>query len=282
MKVIKIVSELRAVIKEAKRLGKTVGLVPTMGFLHEGHLALMKKAKDGTDVVVTSIFVNPTQFSANEDLDSYPKDIKRDMELTQEAGVDYLFIPSVEEMYPEGYSTYVKVEGNITEQLCGITRSHHFRGVATIVTKLFNMVLPDYAYFGQKDAQQVIVIEKMTRDLNMDINIVACPTVREEDGLAMSSRNKYLSSSEREKAVILSKSLFEVEKKINNGERDATALRNYIVEQIKSVKEADIDYIEVVNAETLHKIKTLKGDVLIAMAVFFGKTRLIDNIRVQI
>ncbi|GAE89106.1 pantoate-beta-alanine ligase [Acetivibrio straminisolvens JCM 21531] len=213
MRVIETISDLKAIVRTQKSMGRTIGFVPTMGYLHEGHLSLVNMSLQNNDYTIMSIFVNPTQFGPNEDFDRYPRDMERDLKLAESAGVDVVFAPSVKEMYPDGYNTYVNVEG-ITEVLCGKSRPGHFRGVTTIVAKLFNIVEPHRAYFGQKDAQQVAVIKKMVRDLNMNIEIITCPIVREEDGLAMSSRNVYLSPEERKSALILSKSLMESEELI--------------------------------------------------------------------
>jgi pantoate--beta-alanine ligase len=253
-----------------------------MGFLHEGHMSLVRAAKIDNDFVVASIFVNPTQFGEGEDLDAYPSDLEGDQNKLISEGVDVLFYPTVEEMYPEGYSTYVNVEGGMTGVLCGSSRPGHFRGVSTIVTKLFNMVAPDRAYFGQKDAQQVSVIERMVKDLNMDLEIIPCPIFREEDGLAMSSRNTYLSVIQREDALVLSKSLFEARDKIIAGERNSDTIIKAIVDKISSVDYAIIDYIEIVNALTLDRIDQIEGDILIAIAVKVGKPRLIDNLRLEV
>lgn len=282
MKIIRTVQDLRIAVKTAKKEGKEVGFVPTMGFLHEGHLSLVRAAKKDNDFIVASIFVNPTQFGENEDLDAYPKDLEGDQAKLESENVDILFYPSVEEMYPEGYSTYVNVEGGMTGVLCGSSRPGHFRGVATIVSKLFNMVAPDRAYFGQKDAQQVSVIERMVKDLNMDLEIIPCPIYREEDGLAMSSRNTYLSDQERSDALILSKSLFEARDEILAGEKSASKIIEGIVDKISSVDYAIIDYVEIVNALTLDKIEKIEGDILIALAVKVGKPRLIDNLRLEV
>ncbi|MBN2796443.1 MAG: pantoate--beta-alanine ligase [Clostridia bacterium] len=282
MQIIKTVKELRSVVKSAKKEGKTVGFVPTMGFLHDGHMSLVDYAKKDNDFVVVSIFVNPTQFGENEDLDAYPRDVEGDTRKLENRDVDVLFFPSVEEMYPHGYSTYVNVEGEMTGVLCGSSRPGHFKGVATIVTKLFNMVSPDNAYFGQKDAQQVSVIERMVRDLNMDLNIIPCPIFREEDGLAMSSRNTYLSEQERKDALVLSQSLFEAKNRIEQGERISKKIIDGIVDKIKTIDYAIIDYVEIVDALTLNKIETLEGEILIALAVKVGKPRLIDNMRLEV
>ncbi len=282
MKIVHTVSDLRQVVKAAKKAQKSVGLVPTMGFLHEGHLSLMKEAKAKTDFIVVSLFVNPTQFGPNEDLESYPRDFERDSQLCESAGVDVLFNPSVEEMYGTDYSTYVNCEGDITTVLCGASRPGHFKGVTSVVAKLFNMVAPDKAFFGQKDAQQVAVIEKMVRELNFDIEIIPCPIVREADGLALSSRNTYLSDQERKDALVLSKSLTLATQMIKDGETDANKVKAEMRALIGSVDYAEIDYVEIVAADTLRSIDVLKGDVLIALAVKIGKPRLIDNIRIFI
>ena len=282
MKIVHTVNDLRAVVKSAKRAQKSVGLVPTMGFLHEGHLSLMTAAKKETDFVVVSLFVNPTQFGPNEDLESYPRNFEKDSILCENAGVDVLFNPSVDEMYGPGYSTYVNCEGDITKALCGASRPSHFKGVTSVVSKLFNMVAPDKAFFGQKDAQQVAVIEKMVRELNFDIEIVPCPIIRESDGLALSSRNTYLSESQRKDALVLSKSLELAKQMIKAGERDAETIKNEMKALIGTVDYAEIDYVEIVNATTLEGIQKLEGDVLIALAVKIGKPRLIDNIRLWV
>ncbi|WIF94141.1 pantoate--beta-alanine ligase [Caminicella sporogenes] len=282
MKIIHTIKEIREEVKAARRSGKSIGFVPTMGFLHEGHLSLIKKAREENDFVVVSIFVNPTQFGPEEDLESYPRDLERDSRLSEEAGADVIFNPTAEEMYPEGYSTYVEIEGKLTKKLCGISRPGHFKGVTTVVSKLFNIVTPDRAYFGQKDAQQVAVIEQMVRDLNFDVKIVPCPIVREKDGLAMSSRNTYLSKEERKAALILSKTLFKAEEMIKNGERNSTKIRDFIINNIKSEPLANIDYVEIVDAKSLKYLNEIKGDVLIALAVKFGRARLLDNIRLEV
>lgn len=282
MKIVHTVNDLRAVVKSAKRAQNSVGLVPTMGFLHEGHLSLMTAAKKNTDFVVVSLFVNPTQFGPNEDLESYPRDFEKDSALCEKAGVDVLFNPSVEEMYGSGYSTYVNCEGEITKVLCGASRPVHFKGVTSVVSKLFNIVAPDKSFFGQKDAQQVAVIEKMVRELNFDIEIVPCPIIRESDGLALSSRNTYLSESERKDALVLSKSLRLAEQMIKDGERDAEKIKNEMKALIATVGYAEIDYVEIVNAATLEVVQKLEGDMLIALAVKIGRPRLIDNIRLWV
>ena len=282
MRVLNTVEAVRSAVKNARRNGGEVGLVPTMGFLHDGHLSLMKRAKIENDLMIVSIFVNPTQFGPNEDLASYPRDLDRDLALCESVGVDIIFAPSVLEMYPEGYSTYVDAEGSITKTLCGASREGHFKGVTSVVSKLFNIIAPDRAYFGQKDAQQVAVIEKMVRDLNFDIEIIPCEIVREADGLAMSSRNTYLSDVERKEALVLSQSLQIVKQAIETGERDAAKLIDQMRAHILTAPSAVVDYIQIVNAKTLEDIDTLTGDVLIALAVKIGKTRLIDNARLTV
>ncbi|SCZ80702.1 pantoate--beta-alanine ligase [Acidaminobacter hydrogenoformans] len=273
---------LQQKLKALKKTGKSVGLVPTMGFLHEGHLSLVRQARRENDVVAVSIFVNPIQFGPKEDLASYPRDFERDAALLEAEGVDFIFAPEVADMYPEGYGTYVDVEGEVTGRLCGASRPGHFRGVATVVSKLFNIVAPERAYFGSKDAQQVAVIRRMASDLNFDFEIVACPIVREADGLALSSRNVYLSESKRQDALVLSQSLFMAREMIEAGERSAFAVRDAISERIRQVPSAEVDYIEVVDAFSLEPLETLSGTVLIALAVKVGKPRLIDNLQIEV
>ncbi|SES86522.1 pantoate--beta-alanine ligase [Anaerobranca gottschalkii] len=281
MKIIENPQEMQSFIKEQKRAGKTVGFVPTMGYLHQGHLSLVERAKRENDLVVVSIFVNPTQFGQGEDFDIYPRDFERDKNLLAKLNIDVLFYPSVEDIYPSNYKTYVEVY-DITDKLCGASRPGHFKGVTTIVTKLFNMVLPDRAYFGLKDAQQVLVIKQMVKDLNFPIEIVPCPIVREEDGLAMSSRNVNLKPHEREAALVLSKSLFAAQKLILDGERDGDKIKKFIAENISKEPLANIDYVKVVSAENLEEVKEIEGEILIALAVKIGKVRLIDNIMVEV
>ena len=281
MQTVKTISELRSIVKAHKKNGSVIGFVPTMGFLHEGHLSLMKEAKIKTDFVVVSIFVNPTQFGPNEDLASYPRDLARDSELCASVGVDLIFAPEVSEMYAAGYSTYVDCEGNITKQLCGASRPSHFKGVTSVVSKLFNIVQPDFAFFGQKDAQQVAVIEKMVRELDFDLEIISCPIVREKDGLAMSSRNTYLSATERQDALALSRALEHVKVLIANGETQVAVLVQEMRGIIEKSPSAQIDYIQIVDAKTLEGIQILNSDFLVALAVKIGKTRLIDNFRQQ-
>lgn len=281
MKTCRTIEEIKSIVSAARSKGDTIGLVPTMGYFHAGHLSLMREARKDCDLVVVSLFVNPIQFGPREDFAEYPRDFERDAMLAAEAGVDVIFAPEPEEMYPSGYCTYVDVE-QITECLCGLSRPGHFRGVATVVTKLFNIVQPDRAYFGQKDAQQVMVIEQMVRDLNMNLTVISMPIVREDDGLAMSSRNVYLNPEERKAATVLYRSLREAEQTIMDGERDAVKLRRQITEKINSQPLALIDYVEILSIPGLRPVKVLKGRVLIALAVRFGKTRLIDNTIVEV
>lgn len=282
MRVLNTIKDIRTITKEARRNGKSIGFIPTMGYLHEGHLSLVKKAREENDLVIVSIFVNPTQFGPGEDFDSYPRDLERDSKLVEDVGADIVFSPSVKEIYPSGCSTYVDTDGDITKRLCGASRPGHFKGVTTIVTKLFNIITPDRAYFGQKDAQQVAVIEQMVRDLCMDVDIVSCPIVREEDGLAMSSRNTYLGEEERKAAIILSKALSSAEEVIKEGERDASKVSALIVNKINSQPLSKIDYVEIVCDKTLEAIEEIKGGILIALAVKIGRTRLIDNVRLEV
>ena len=275
--IIETVKELREYLAGQRAAGKTVGFVPTMGFLHEGHLSLIREAKAENDVVVVSDFVNPTQFGPNEDFESYPRNIEQDTELALSAGADVIFYPSVSEMYPPGSSTYVEVEGNITRVLCGASRPTHFRGVTTVVNKLFNIVEPNKAYFGQKDAQQVAVLTKMVKDLHMDIELIICPIVREPDGLAMSSRNTYLSAEERKQAVILNQALKKAKNAFANGEKDVVKLTEIITDKINEMPLAVIDYVSILDFPSLKPIITIEKDALAAVAVKFGKTRLIDN-----
>lgn len=272
------IQPLRTFLAEQRKEKKRIGLVPTMGFLHEGHLSLIRKAKSENDIVVVSDFVNPTQFGPNEDYESYPRDIETDTRLAMQAGADAIFYPSVAEMYPEGSSSFVEVEGDITRVLCGASRPTHFKGVTTVVNMLFNIVQPDKAYFGQKDAQQVAVLMKMVRDLHMNVEIVVCPIVREKDGLALSSRNTYLSAEEREQAVILNKALALARDAFDKGEKDVEKLTQTITSKIKEMPLAEIDYVSILQYPSLKATSTLSDQALAAVAVRFGKTRLIDNI----
>ncbi len=279
MQTVKTIHELNKIIREQKEKGKQVGFVPTMGFLHQGHLSLMKASKAKSDFTVVSIFVNPTQFGPKEDLATYPRDLVRDQALCESVGVDLIFAPEVSEMYPDGYSTYVDCEGNITKQLCGASRPTHFKGVTSVVAKLFNIVQPNFAFFGQKDAQQVAIIEKMVRELNFPIEIIPCPIIREEDGLAMSSRNTYLSAKERSEALVLHKALLEAKVSIEDGETNSEVLKRRMTDIINTSQSAVIDYVQIVDTHSLESIETIENEFLIALAVKFGNTRLIDNYR---
>jgi len=277
MMIITSPKEMLDYCNSARINGKTIGLVPTMGAFHEGHLSLMRSARIENDLVVTSIFVNPTQFGPKEDFNAYPRDLESDSKLASQVGVDVIFAPTVNDMYSNGYATFVNVE-RITEKLCGASRPGHFRGVTTVVAKLFNIIRPHKAYFGQKDAQQCVVIKRMTEDLNFDIDIVIMPTIRETDGLAMSSRNKYLNAQERQSALVLSKSLFMVQDMIKSGQINVVDILHNMKQMIEAEPLAKIDYISIVDGETLDDIREIKANTLIALAVFIGKTRLIDNI----
>ena len=276
MQIVNTVEEVRRQVKAWRKEGQSVGLVPTMGYLHEGHKSLIDAAVRDNDRVVVSVFVNPTQFAPNEDLESYPRDLERDAALCEAAGASLIFHPEPSEMYHEGYSTFVDMR-TLTQVLCGKTRPIHFSGVCTVVSKLFHIVTPDRAYFGQKDAQQLAVIRHMVEDLNFDIEIVGCPIIREEDGLAKSSRNTYLNEEERKQAVILSQALKEGQELIRQGERNAETVKKAIREKIETMPLANIDYVEIVNFKTFENITELQGEFLTAVAVYIGKTRLIDN-----
>ena len=284
MRTFEKIADLRRYLAEMRAGGKRIGFVPTMGFLHKGHMALMRTAKEDpeVDLSVVSIFVNPLQFGPQEDYRSYPRDLGRDEELCISAGMDVLFIPAVEEMYPEGFATSVEVTG-VTEVLCGRSRPGHFKGVATVVTKLFNIVQPDCAYFGIKDAQQFVVIKRMVRDLNLPVKIKAHPTVREEDGLAVSSRNVYLTKDERRAATVLYRSLECTAAEIRKGERDALRLKRMLTEKISAEPLARLDYAEVLSWPDLRPVDVLRrGEVLAAVAAYFGRARLIDNVLVEV
>ena len=281
MKIVKTVEEVRQEVKAWRKEGLTVGLVPTMGFLHEGHKSLIDRAVAENDRVVVSDFVNPTQFGAGEDLESYPRDLSRDAELCREAGASLLFNPEPEEMYAQDACTMVDMSGDLTTELCGRTRPIHFRGVCTVVSKLFNIVAPDRAYFGQKDAQQLAVIRRMVRDLNFDIEIVGCPIIREEDGLAKSSRNTYLNSEERKAALCLSRAVKAGQNMICKGSKAEEVLTK-MREIIEAEPLAKIDYVSMVDALDMQPVEIVEKDVLVAMAVYIGKTRLIDNFSYEV
>lgn len=276
MKVVKTIKEVREIVSSWRRDGLTVGLVPTMGYLHEGHQSLISKSVSENDRTVVSVFVNPIQFGPNEDLEAYPRDLKRDMEAVEAVGGDLIFNPEPAEMYPSHFTSFIDTT-ETTELLCGAVRPVHFRGVCTVVGKLFNIVTPDRAYFGQKDAQQLATIRRFVRDLNFGLEIVPCPIVREADGLAKSSRNTYLSPAERKAALILSKSLALGKKAVDEGERDASKVVSIITESLQTEPLACIDYVEVVDFENIQRVETISGETLVAIAVYIGKTRLIDN-----
>ncbi|MDI6800087.1 MAG: pantoate--beta-alanine ligase [Actinomycetota bacterium] len=279
MKVIKSIAELKTALKEERNQGRSIGFVATMGYFHEGHLSLMREAELENDIVVVSIFVNPTQFGPNEDLDSYPRDLKKDIELAESVGVDYLFTPAADEIYPPGFSTYVDI-GPLASLLCGASRPNHFKGVLTVVLKLFGIVGPDGAYFGKKDYQQLTLIKKMANELNLATEVIALEIVREEDGLAMSSRNKYLNGDERRAAASLSRALMAAKRAAERGERDPKRL----IEMAKSIIEKeeliDLEYITICDNISLEPKNDATGGALMALAARIGKARLIDNIEI--
>ena len=276
MKVVTTIDEVRTEVKAWKKEGKSIGFVPTMGYLHEGHGSLISTARKENDKVVVSIFVNPMQFGPTEDLESYPRDLEKDRAFCESLGADLIFHPEPSEMYHEGFSSFVDMSV-LTEELCGLSRPVHFRGVCTVVSKLFHIVQPDRAYFGQKDAQQLAVIRHMVDDLNMDIQIVGCPIIREADGLAKSSRNTYLSKEEREAALVLSKSIALGRGLVEDGETDTAKIVKAMSEFIEKEPLAKIDYVKAVDGLTMQQIPTVKKPMLVAIAVYIGKTRLIDN-----
>ncbi|WP_276895218.1 pantoate--beta-alanine ligase [Hallella bergensis] len=276
MQVVKTIQEVREIVKGWRKEGLSVGLVPTMGFLHEGHQSLIAKSVDDNDRTVVSVFVNPIQFGPSEDLEAYPRDLNHDMAAVEAMGGDLIFNPEPSEMYPDHFTTFVDTT-ETTELLCGARRAGHFRGVCTVVSKLFNIVGPDRAYFGQKDAQQLATVRRFVRDLNFDLEIIACPIVREADGLAKSSRNTYLSAEERRAALILSKSLKLGQTAVENGERNASAIIKIISDSLQTEPLARVDYVEVVDLNNVQRVETIEGETLVAIAVYIGKTRLIDN-----
>jgi len=281
MRIIKNIKEMQATSMGLLREGKTIGFVPTMGALHEGHLSLVRAAKKDNDIVVVSIFVNPLQFGPREDFERYPRDLEGDSEKLREEGVDILFFPDMREMYPSDFRTYVEVQG-LSEKLCGAFRPGHFRGVATVVTKLFNIVKPSRAYFGAKDYQQTVIIKRLVNDLNMDIEVIVCPTVREPDGLAMSSRNLYLNPEERRAALVIYRTLQEVAGLIKKGEKNPEVLKMHALNALGSEPlVSSIDYAGIYDPESLEEVSEIKGRVLIAIALRIGQTRLIDNIMVE-
>jgi pantoate--beta-alanine ligase len=281
MNLITKISEMREFSREAKEEGKTIGFVPTMGYLHEGHLSLVRAAKEECDRVVMSIYVNPMQFGPEEDLDKYPRDMERDKDLAEKEGIDVIFAPLSGEMYPGGYTTDVDVTGTITETLCGISRPGHFKGVTTIVAKLFNIVGPDKAYFGQKDAQQAVAVKRMVRDLNIPVEVRVMPTVREDDGLAMSSRNSYLSDDQRHQALGLFKALESAKEMISAGEVSAIIIKQKLKSILEEGKDVRVDYVEVVDTDTLEPSDEVQDNTLIAVAAYVGDARLIDNIVIK-
>ncbi|MBE3125579.1 MAG: pantoate--beta-alanine ligase [Acidobacteria bacterium] len=280
MKVVTSVAGMKALARRWKKEGKSIGFVPTMGYLHEGHLSLVRESKKRADVTVVSIFVNPAQFGPNEDFKKYPRDLEKDSAYLEKGGVDCLFYPDAAEIYPPGYRTYVEVRG-LQDRLCGKARPGHFQGVATVVLKLFDIVGPGLAFFGAKDAQQVLIIGKMAADLDLDTEVVTCPLVRDPDGLALSSRNAYLSPEERKAALVLSISLRWAERAISAGERDTAKVIAGIRAAIEAEPLARVDYVEAVDPVDLDPVAEIRGDVLIALAVFVGSTRLIDNVRLH-
>ncbi len=275
MRLVHTVSEMKKLSNENLKSGNKIGFVPTMGYLHKGHLSLVEAARKENDIVVVSIFVNPTQFGPNEDYSRYPRDLEHDLRLLEPFGVDYVFVPSVEEMYPPLYSVYVE-ETELSKYLCGASRPGHFRGVCTVVAKLFNIVKPTRAYFGQKDAQQFRVLRRMVENLNMDVEMIEMPIVREEDGLAMSSRNVYLNEDERKEATRLYKSLLRAKELIDSGERDVQKIKQEMFKVLEHPL-LRIDYVEIVDEKTLRPVDKIESKIIIALAVFVGKARLIDN-----
>ncbi len=279
MKIVSTIEEVRTQVAAWKKAGETIGFVPTMGYLHEGHLSLIEAAGEN-DRVVVSIFVNPMQFGPTEDLASYPRDLERDAALCEKYHVDLIFHPTAEEMYGESFYSYVDMDV-LTKELCGLSRPVHFRGVCTVVAKLFNIVTPDRAYFGEKDAQQLAIIKRMVQDLNMPLTIKGCPIIREEDGLAKSSRNTYLSPEERKAALVLSRSVFLGKAMAEQGEKDADRIKAAMTAEIESEPLARIDYVKIVDLKTMQQVKTINGGILAAIAVYIGKTRLIDNFMIS-
>lgn len=282
MEIIRDLTALRERLDTVRQQGKEIGFVPTMGYLHEGHLSLIRAADMEDDFIVVSIFVNPLQFGKGEDYEDYPRDLEHDSSFAAAAGCDLIFYPLAKDLYPSGYATFVDVEGNLTEGLCGAARPGHFRGVTTVLTKLFNLVAPQRTYFGQKDIQQCLVVKKMIKDLNFNIQLKIMPTIREEDGLAMSSRNTYLTPEQRAHAPVLFKSLQAARLLIQAGERDASVVKEMMLSRIVNVPGTEIDYLEIVEMDNLKLVDKVESDCLVALAVKFGDTRLIDNIIVEV
>lgn len=281
MQLITSPAEIQLISQKLRQSGKNIGFVPTMGAMHDGHLSLIKQAKSENDTLIVSIFVNPTQFDQKEDFETYPVILEKDLKLSEAAGVNLIFAPSADQMYPKGYSTFVNVEGALTQTLCGAKRPGHFRGVATIVCKLFNLIRPHRAYFGEKDAQQLRIIKRMVADFNFDIEVVPMPLIRDSDGLAISSRNKNLSSEERQAALAINRSLSLASDLIKSGERNSSKIKGKMVELISKEPLCQIDYISIVDPDTLQDVAEVSEEALIAVAVFVGKTRLIDNIQIK-
>ena len=276
MRTVTTIAGMKAAVAELRARGRTIGFVPTMGYLHEGHLSLVRECRKSTDVTIVSIFVNPLQFGPQEDFRRYPRDPERDASLLEKEGVDILFLPEDREVYPHGFRTSVEVTG-LQDKLCGRSRPGHFRGVTTVVLKLFNIVRPDCAFFGQKDAQQVFILRRMAEDLNVGVDIRVMPIVRDPDGLALSSRNSYLSAEERRAALVLFRSLEEARRMYENGERAASQIRERLLRLIAAEPLARIDYVDIVDPGSLDPVEKVKGEALVALAVYVGKTRLIDN-----
>ena len=276
MRTVTTIAGMKAAVAELRARGRTIGFVPTMGYLHEGHLSLVRECRKSTDVIIVSIFVNPLQFGPQEDFRRYPRDPERDASLLEKEGVDILFLPEDREVYPHGFRTSVEVAG-LQDKLCGRSRPGHFRGVTTVVLKLFNIVRPDCAFFGQKDAQQVFILRRMAEDLNVGVDIRVMPIVRDPDGLALSSRNSYLSAEERRAALVLFRSLEEARRMYENGERAASQIRERLLRLIAAEPLARIDYVDIVDPGSLDPVEKVKGEALVALAVYVGKTRLIDN-----
>lgn len=282
MEVVREVSKMQEISRFLREKGRLVGFVPTMGYLHEGHLSLFRAAKRDCEVTVASIFVNPLQFGPKEDFATYPRDLQRDFKSAETEGIDYVFIPSAEEIYPQGFATFVEVTGTLTNKMCAFSRPGHFRGVATVVLKLLQIVLPSRAYFGQKDMQQALVIKRMVRDLHVGTEIIACPIIREKDGLALSSRNSYLTPVERQQALALPQALAEGRSLVEKGERNPSRVKEKIEELLKKAPGVTVDYVEVCHGESLEDLNLLFGPVLLAAAVLVGKTRLIDNLYLEV
>ncbi|MFC2167362.1 pantoate--beta-alanine ligase [Acidobacteriota bacterium] len=281
MKTVEIIREMKTLSEKIRAEGQSVGLVPTMGYFHEGHLSLVQASLKQADITVVSIFVNPTQFEPGEDFNDYPRDLDQDSLLLEGEGVDYLFAPAVREMYSNEHKTYVEVH-ELQERMCGLSRPGHFRGVCTVVLKLFNIVKPDMAFFGQKDAQQAVILKRMVKDLNLDVKMNILPIVRSEDGLALSSRNAYLDKESRTEALVLSESLKLAAQEIERGEREPAILKHKMKELILCKPRIKVDYIEIVDGETLIPLKRLSGHILIAIAVYIGNVRLIDNAIIEL